>query len=476
MKIGIDIDNVISSFNIDLFNEYLEHDKNLRNNGIINPNASYIRKGMFDWTESEETDFYKNNIERIAKNLNTIDDASKYINKLKDEGHEIFIISGRDNGEYTNPYNMTIEWLNNNDVVYDELILTNSYKHYEKADICIKKNIDIMIDDSIRVCKACFDKRIKPILFDTEYNRGEESFKRVKNWKEVYEYISSYHKEKINVILDTDTYNECDDQFALAYMIKSQDVFNIEAITVAPYLHKKYSFSIKEGQQKSYNEILKISNWLNFDTTNRIFKGSEDYISNGYDEYNDAVNRIIEIALKNDRTYILAIGAITNVALAVKKEPLILDKIEIVWLGGNELGYQNNIEYNFKQDVDAVKILFNSNAKLTIIPCQDVASILKTDINILNRELKDKNELCNYLIKRFYNDGYHGVQKERVIWDIAVIAYMINQKWFEIKEINCPNIKENMSYEVSNNTHKINFITKMNKDAIYTDLFRKLRK
>ena len=40
------------------------------------------------------------------------------------------------------------------------------------------------------------------------------------------------------MILDTDTYNECDDQFALAYMIKNQDIFNIEAITVAPYSHK----------------------------------------------------------------------------------------------------------------------------------------------------------------------------------------------------------------------------------------------
>ena len=44
--------------------------------------------------------------------------------------------------------------------------------------------------------------------------------------------------KKINVILDTDTYNECDDQFALAYMIKSQDVFNIEAITIAPFSHE----------------------------------------------------------------------------------------------------------------------------------------------------------------------------------------------------------------------------------------------
>lgn len=68
MRIGIDIDNVISNFNDALLNEYLLHDKELRNSGIINENAEYIRKGMFDWSENEETNFYKSNIERIAKN------------------------------------------------------------------------------------------------------------------------------------------------------------------------------------------------------------------------------------------------------------------------------------------------------------------------------------------------------------------------------------------------------------------------
>ena len=39
MKIGIDIDNVISNFNDTLLTEYLLHDKELRNSGIINKNV-----------------------------------------------------------------------------------------------------------------------------------------------------------------------------------------------------------------------------------------------------------------------------------------------------------------------------------------------------------------------------------------------------------------------------------------------------
>lgn len=53
MKIGIDIDNCISNFDDTLLKEYLKHDKELRNTGIINENAESIRRGMFDWTEKE---------------------------------------------------------------------------------------------------------------------------------------------------------------------------------------------------------------------------------------------------------------------------------------------------------------------------------------------------------------------------------------------------------------------------------------
>ena len=473
MKIGIDIDNVISNFNDTLLTEYLLHDKELRNSGIINKNADYIRKGMFDWNENEETNFYKNNIERIAKKLGVIEGAKEYIDKLHDDGHIICIITGRDNGEYTEPYNMTKKWLEDNNIYYDDLILTDAYDKHAKTKQCLEHNIDIMIDDSARICSDCIENGITTILMDTPYNKYS-NIQRVKSWKEFYRYVSNYKKDKINIILDTDTYNECDDQFALSYLIKSKDLFNIEAITVAPYSHTKRDVKVRDGQELSYNEILKICNWLNFDTNNKVFKGSMDYIQNGYDEKNDAVNKIIEIALKNNKTYILGIGAITNIALAIKKEPKIVNKIEIIWLGGNELGYKDNLEYNFRQDVEAVKIVFESKVKLTILPCRNIVSELRIDINTLKKYLENKSELCNYLIERFYNDGYHGIQESRVIWDIAVIAYMINKNWFETKQISCPNIRKDTSYEVTDNRHNITFVTKLVRNKIYEDLFNKL--
>lgn len=330
-NIGIDIDNVISNFDEVLLKEFLKHDIELRNKGIVNEKADSITKGMFDWSQEELDSFYYANIERIAKRLQTIDKAPEYIRKLKEEGYGIYIISGRDNGEYSDAYQMTVNWLENKKIEYDKLILTDSKNSIEKAKICLENDVSIMIDDSARILIEACQRGIVSLLMDTPYNRKENSLKRVHNWKEIYEFIEDFHQEKLNVILDTDTYNECDDQFALAYMLKSQDIFNVEAITVAPYINKHCT--ILEGQENSYNEILKICKWLDFDTTNKVFKGSMDLMINGYEQENDAVNKIIEVSLKNEKTYIMAIGAITNVALAIKKEPKIVERIEVVWLG-----------------------------------------------------------------------------------------------------------------------------------------------
>ena len=233
-------------------------------------------------------------------------------------------------------------------------------------------------------------------------------------------------------------------------------------------------YEILVSEEKSYKEVLKICKWLNFNTENRVFKGSTDYVQNGYNESNEAVEKIIEISLKNEKTYIMAIGAITNVALAIMKEPKIIDRIEIIWLGGHSTLIKDNLEFNFRQDVQAVRKVFESKVDLTIIPCKNVASNLMTTIYELEYHLKGKSELGDYLCKRFYNDSKHGIQTRRVLWDISVIAYLINKDWFETSKINCPNIKEDTSYETNTNNHLITMVNFLKSNKIYEDMFEKL--
>lgn len=466
MNIGIDIDNVISNFNEVLLDEFLKHDKTLRNTGIIDK-EKYITKGMFDWDELEVKKFYDQIIEEVVINLDLIKDSKKYIDKLKEDGHKIVIITGRNNGEYRDPYNMTTYWLKKHQIYYDKLVLTHSGK-YDKYIECKNNDIDIFIDDSENMCNECVKNGVHTLLFDTPYNKNNSHITRVRNWAEIYSYITNY---KMKVILDTDTYNECDDQFALAYLLKSNNKFDIEAITIAPYSNKVCN--IIEGIEKSYKEVIKISNYLNIDNKDKTYIGSNSYLNDNDFIVSDAAKKIIEIALKNEKTYIIAIGALTNVASAIKMNPDIIKKIEVIWLGGHALEYKDNLEFNFRQDIKAVQIVFESQVKLTILPCEGVVRKLQITVNELNEKMV-KNNLNSYLIERFTNDGYHGKQFERPIWDISAVAYLINRDWFKIEKINCPNIEENKSYNVNTSNHKINYISDLNRELIYDDLFDKL--
>ena len=85
-------------------------------------------------------------------------------------GHTIYIISGRDNGEYTDPYNMTKNWLGKYDIVYDKLFLVDAYNSHSKTEICLENNIDIMIDDSKRMCTDIKKYGIRAFIMDTPYN------------------------------------------------------------------------------------------------------------------------------------------------------------------------------------------------------------------------------------------------------------------------------------------------------------------
>ena len=164
----------------------------------------------------------------------------------------------------------------------------------------------------------------------------------------------------------------------------------------------------------------------------------------------------------------------TTHSTAPIKEPKIIDRIEIIWLGGHSILSEDNDEFNFRQDIQAVKKVFESKVKLTVIPCKNVASNLRTSIYELEYFLKGKSELCDYLCQRFYNDGKHGIQIRRVIWDISAVAYLINKEWFEISQVNCPGIKDDGAYEINTNNHLITIVNFLNSDEILGDMFRKL--
>lgn len=302
--------------------------------------------------------------------------------------------------------------------------------------------------------------------------------------QELYEKNLTAPSGKIDVIMDTDAFNEVDDQFAISLMIKSRDKFNVQAITAAPFFNPR-STSPADGMEKSYLEILKLLKFAGrHDLCARVYRGSENYLSSE-SEYveSDAANAIIKAA--NNHTpenplYVIAIAAITNVASALLKAPEIANKIVLVWLGGNPVYYPNNAEFNLRQDVAAARVVFNSDCPLISFPCAGVTETCRTTGVDLKFWLAGKNALCDYLLEQTTEQAEQYAQAKtwgRVLWDIVTVVWFLRSDAFASELIPAPVPGYNDKWEqVSENRKKIRCITRINPDVVYETLYFALAK
>lgn len=282
----------------------------------------------------------------------------------------------------------------------------------------------------------------------------------------------------IRMIFDTDTYNEVDDQFALVYALLSPEEVKIEAVYAAPF-HNERSDSPGDGMERSYHEILRLMKILDFPTDGVVFRGSDRYMGSKDTPCNcDAVNHLIELALLSsvdDPLYVVAIGAPTNVASAIVKEPGIIKKIKVVWLGGNGLGWPSGREFNQKQDIAASQILFDSGVVLVQIPCWPVASHLKVGVTEL-KACMGNSKIATALTALVSESVDGNPAKTRVIWDLSAVAYLIKPDCVKTIKIHSPVLHDdyNCSYSEDKRRHMIDCAYYLNRDEIFADFYRKI--
>lgn len=282
---------------------------------------------------------------------------------------------------------------------------------------------------------------------------------------------------KIRMILDTDTYNEVDDQFALAYALLSKDKIQLEAVYAAPFKNNR-SESAGDGMEKSYQEILRLLKMLDKSPDDFAFRGSGRYLENiNKPIKSDAALDLIKKAMASspeDPLYVVPIGCITNIASAILIEPEIIKNIVVVWLGGNDLNWPHQKEFNLMQDVLAGQVVFNSGVPFVVMPCQPVVSHFHTTIPELSLNLKGKNELSDYLYNIVLE--YSGGKKawSKVIWDVTAVAWLVNPSWIPTNLVHSPVLTDQVTYSVDQSRHFIRIATSLNRDAIFRDLFEKL--
>lgn len=282
---------------------------------------------------------------------------------------------------------------------------------------------------------------------------------------------------KINLVMDTDAFNEIDDQFAIAYALLSKDKICLQALYAAPFFNE-LSEGPGDGMEKSYHEIRRILELMGENAEGRVFRGSERYLS-ALDApvESDAARDLIARAMAapdDEPLYVAAIGAITNIASAILLEPEIIRKIVVVWLGGHSLHWNDTNEFNLAQDVLAAQVLFGCGVPLMLIPVMGVSSHLITTLSEIEAHVRGRGRIGDFLADRYRSCSSDHFGYSRVIWDISTIAYLLNPASVEAEWVHSPIVTGERTWSRDTSRHLIRCAKFIHRDLVLKDLFRKL--
>jgi hypothetical protein len=294
---------------------------------------------------------------------------------------------------------------------------------------------------------------------------------------------------KIKVIIDTDANNEIDDQHALAYLLFNQDAFDIFGITV--------NATFNGGNiEKHYEEAERVLKLCDMEGDFPLLKGANasfEKIKANIDlarfDGSEAIDFIIEQAIKtkNEKLVLIPIGKLTNIALAVLKDPRIKEKIRIVWLGSN---YPDPGEYNQDNDTLAMQFLLDQEVSFEMVTVRygdpSGSDAVKVTPNDIKKHLSGKGPVVkpvegrhgqsftnfgDYAVNLFTKIDLHGDPPSRSLYDVVAVAIIKNPAWGEMKRIPAPELVNNNWEEQPNNPRKITVWENFNTTEILNDFY-----
>ncbi len=280
------------------------------------------------------------------------------------------------------------------------------------------------------------------------------------------------------MVLDTDTANEIDDQFAVVHALLSQDRLQLEAMYATLFLRQ--GDSPARGLDESDAEIHRLLERLGVDGSGRVHRGADRFLSEDVGSVNNAASDdLIQRAMepRQGPLWVVAIGALTNIASALNSAPYIAGRIVIVWLGGQPQHREDAREFNLYQDPVAARTVFASGAPLVHIPCYGAASHLLTSTAELDAYVRPQGAIGEYLAEIFrdHNEQYPGRSKE--IWDLSATGYVISPSWVPTRSVGRPMLSAEMKWVAPPDDAPLAAFSEaqyVRRDPIFNDLFTKL--
>ena len=264
------------------------------------------------------------------------------------------------------------------------------------------------------------------------------------------------------VIVDADTGNEVDDFYALAHILLEPSV-EVTALNAAHW--QTSHWTLENSMENSHRLNQQLLGELRLDIPTKRGATARMYDWGDRAQHSAAAYEIIKQAKAKEEVNIIVLGALTNVASAVFIAPEIAPKLKVFWLGTTldfSTGVLKRNDFNPLMDPFALDYLLDSSVTLTILPV-NVAVAMEIEQATV-QEAIGAHPIGAFLLKR-WQDHLDGSRKNRVLWDLALVAAFINPEFADYKVITTSKDSGN---------RPITFISKLDSTAIYQDFFERV--
>lgn len=283
--------------------------------------------------------------------------------------------------------------------------------------------------------------------------------------------------KKINVLIDTDAACEADDPFSIVHALLSPKL-RVRGILAE-------HFSAPGSVRKSYDEIRTILDAMGLDVP--VLMGQDGPLARDA-SVSEAADFIIEKALEQKKLepgagklYLLCQGAITNVAMAFRKNPDIVDSVIVVWIGthGTKVRPAPFREFNAGNDVPAANAVLSSGAELWLIP-SDVYRTVRVGLSELECKVAPCGQIGLHLFENMvnYNLSENAGWTQGESWslgDSPAIAAAINPDCGHYRYEKAPFINEDTSSAEEAGNPVIRVYRDVDTRYILEDFFAKLQ-
>ena len=286
----------------------------------------------------------------------------------------------------------------------------------------------------------------------------------------------------VPIVLDTDAYNEIDDQFALAFALSLREKLSVQAIYAAPF-QNHHADTPALGMERSYEEIGRVLSMLGEQGYQGLVRrGSDRFLINEHTPVDSGAARdLIDRAMarpKDAPLYVIAIAALTNIASAILMEPDIIGRIVVIWHGGVSLDWPDCRSFNAGQDIAAARVVMGSGVPMVLQPGRGVVDKLLTTGPELCFWLKGRNAFCDYMIEKTEREARYFNKRSvwsRPLFDVAAPAWLLDDDDYMLDRLeHMPLISYDLSYNVDHRRHFMRYVYDVDRDAIFNTLFTRL--